>query len=183
MNLPSAMFMGVWAVAALCWFYGVAEFIGIRRLRPWAYRRGWVIVERSLPLDLARPQGGTIELREVKARTGPAGEIHFLAPAPILSLRIRTPFPIKGTIEWSAPAPRIIGRLPVGTVAFLVAWLAAWTLGAWMGPGTGVSALGFVLAGWGFAAALIAVSLPVELKRFARAQASLIEHLERAERG
>ena len=179
---PFALFLVAWVVAALSWLYGVAEFIGIWRFWPWAYRQGLCVVTSTLPESLARPANSSIELAEVKARADSAGDWVFRAPSPWLGLRLRTPFPIKGRLEWSGSTPRITGRLPVGTVGFFGAWMVGWAMGAWFAPHGRIQALWLALIGWGFAAALMALSLPLELRRFRKAQGALVEYLKGAVR-
>lgn len=179
--LGITIFIASWIVCALAWCYGVAEFIGMRRFWPWAFRYGFKVFGATLPMTFRRPALQSIELPVVKASVRSSGEILFLAPARRFSFRLRTPFPIKATIEWSGPIATVTGRLPVGTIAFLCAWLIGWTVSGSFASDNNVSGLSFVLFGWLFAVIMVAVSLPIELSRIRHAKEALIEYLQEAE--
>lgn len=177
-KLHISLFMAAWLISFGSWFYLVAEMIGMWRFWPWAYRNGLKIFEESVQQPLRRPILRTMDLEAVKARTISPDEVLFRAPAPIFAFRINTPFPIKGTLLWSdSAAIKVIGRLPIGSIMFLGAWLFGWSTAGFFPKKDNFDPVSFVLFGWAFAGVMVAVSLPLELHRIRKAKEALVAHL------
>lgn len=173
--LSIALFVGAWLVALISWFYSLYEFVSMHRFRASTFTRGRLVFQESAPFPIERT---TIDTGRVyKTRIG---KFQFLNPREclfclkfqIFSLRIQTPFPIKGRIRLDNGVATIEGRIPLGTTIFLGAWLVGWTVGglmfAVMDPAVAVESFGFTAVGWLFAGAIYFVSLPIELGRARR---------------
>ncbi|WP_029920628.1 hypothetical protein [Nevskia soli] len=180
-KLPISLFMAASLITFSSWFYLVAEMIGMWRFWPWAYRTGLKVFEESVQQPLRHPLLRAIDLEAVKARMISPDEVLFRAPAPIFGFRINTPFPIKGTLLWSdSTAIRVIGRLPIGSVAFLGAWLVGWSTAGFFPKKDDLDPVSFVLFGWAIAGVMVAVSLPLELHRIRKAKEALVAYLQGA---
>lgn len=176
-KLTTLLFLAAWLVCLGSWFYALAEAIGIWRFWAWAYRKGFRLFEEVVPFPMQRPASPVMNLREVKAKMISPDEILFRAPAPMFGFGIKTPFPIKATLRWSASKAVIVGRLPIGTAIFLGAWLLGWSIGGLFPSKGDVDRLSFVLTGWLVAGVIIAISLPLERRRIRKAKEALIAYL------
>jgi hypothetical protein len=168
--------MTAWAIGVAAWFYAVAEMIGMWRLWPWAYRSGFKVLEEQLPISPARVfPTEVVELNEAKVRSAASNILLFRAT---FSRFFQTPFPIKCTVVRNGSSGQVIGRIPLGTTAFLGAWLVGWTVGALTIPMKGdQSAASFLLTGWGVVVLMAAISLPIEFRRVRRARDSVVGYL------
>ena len=149
------------------------------RFWPWAYRAGFKVVDTAVQKPMvARVTTERLDLPYVRAATVDTQQILFRAPMPLFAFRIKTPFPILGTAMLEGEALHIIGRIPLGTTGFFAAWLIGWTVGGVATtiakPALGIS---FTALGWLFAGVTVAFSLPLELRRFRRAQDALLSQI------
>ena len=178
--LAVVLFMSAWAVGVGAWCLAIVETVGMWQFWSWVYRCGFKLIDENLSVAI-RPNlpSQVIDLPTVKAKVRPNNGILFRAP---LGFKLYTPLPIKATIVVSSGNIRIVGRIPVGFVAFLAAWLVAWTIGGTMMAikGSATEAALSVLLGWGFAATIAAISLPIELRRIGAAKAALADYLGKA---
>jgi len=178
-KLHISVFMTAWFISFGSWFYLLAEMIGMWRFWPWAYRKGPKVFEETILPPLRQPLLQTIDLQAVKARMISPDEALFRAPAPIFGFRIHTPFPIKGILLWSAPTTtRMTGRLPIGSVMFLGAWLLGWSTAGFFPKKDNFDPVSFVLFGWAITGVIVAISIPLELHRIRKAKEALVAHLQ-----
>src|SRR5437879_70329 len=179
----AAFFGAAWAIGVASWFFAIVETIGMWRFWPWVYRSGLKIVDESIPNRPVLSQlGAAIDLPSVKGQIESDQEVFFRVPFQLFSFKLHTPFPIKGSVIFSGNSARLVGRVPIGTVAFIATWLVAWTIGGFMAVNTNttIDTTSFVLGGWAFVAAMVAISLPIELHRIRKARDALLLHLFKA---
>jgi hypothetical protein len=91
-------------------------------------------------------------------------------------LRLHTPFPLKGNLNFGQGTVTIEGRLPLGTTMFTLAWLAGWFSGGVMlglQDGQFGTAILFTLIGLGVVLITYFISIPMEKERFLRVYAEL----------
>jgi len=152
--------------------YGLYEFALLHRLRPSAFKWGRLALKESssLPVDTSGIEPG----RVYKTRIG---QFRFLKPPEclfcpkfeIFTLRVHTPFPVKGRIRWRNGVATIEGRIPLGSTVFVGAWLVGLTAASLRVGPTGsevaLASLGFLALGWLSAGALYFGSLRIELHR------------------
>jgi hypothetical protein len=170
--LEAVIFIAAWVAAMGSWFLAIFESIGMWKFHRWAFTTGIVALsdDRVLPNPRGRlPLNEVVETANGKfLLTGP-NECFFRSKFHWFSFHVQTPFPLKGSIQWSSGNARICGRLPIFTVLFMAAWVVGWTAGSIMavgsgndrGPG-GVPAVAF---GLGVAGGMFAISLPIERRR------------------
>ena len=156
------------------------------RFHRWAFSTGLVALDetRNVPNPAGRLRlGESFETANGKFLPTGANECLFRSRAHMFSFRINTPFPLKGSIEWSHDEARVRGRVPLFSTIFLVAWVVGWTAASLAGLLSGnTSANGAALSlllGLAAGGGIVAVSLPLE-KRRAKA---LVAELEAALNG
>ena len=173
------LFFAAIVLGFVAWFYGVAELIGVWCFWRWAFRHGIPLVDEPLLPVLRQTRPLQVDLPGVKAMEVEAGTILLRCPTRLFV--VNTPFPLKATLFVAADGNRIVGRLPIGTTIFLASWLVGWTVGgAQMLTKGQHDAVSFMLFGWGTAALMVGVSLPLERWRMRRAARALATHLRAA---
>ena len=175
----AAVFTTVVFTAFAFWLFAVVEAVGMWRFWPWAYRLGFKVIERTLPRPISQLRSvGTVDLPDMRATAVSLEQILFRAPMPLFKFRINTPFPILGTAMLGPETLHVVGRIPLGPVGFLAAWLIAWTVGGVLAASAKLSlGVGFAVVGWVFAGAMTVFSLVLELRRFRRAQDALLSQM------
>ena len=178
-SIGAMLFMASVAAGFACWLFAVVEAVGIWRFWPWAFRLGLQIIERRLPRPTnPSPVTGQLESSYLRAAVIDQRHILFRAPIPVFGFRIHTPFPIHGAATLEADGVYVTGRIPLGAVGFLLAWISGWTTGGVMaGSQVPIGAFGMVALGWLFAGAMIIFSLMVERPRFERALEALVRDI------
>lgn len=173
------VFMASVAAGFACWMFAVVEAVGIWRFWPWAFRLGLKIIERRLARPTKpSPVTGRLESSHLRAAVIDQRHILFRAPIPVFGFRIHTPFPIHGAATLEADGVYVTGRIPLGAVGFLLAWITGWTVGGVMaGSQVPIGGFGMVALGWLFAGGMIIVSLLVERPRFERALEALVRDI------
>jgi hypothetical protein len=86
-------------------------------------------------------------------------------------VRLDTPFPVKGSIRWRGNQAEVEGRIPLFTSLFVAAWLVGWSAGGVMAMASQRSflvGLGVLLFGWAVAGGMVALSIPLEVRRARR---------------
>jgi hypothetical protein len=165
------------------WFLAVAESIGVWRFGSWAYRLGPCVIRESRPLP---SPSGVVPLADVFETAN--GKFKLIAPDHCLfrgqlglfRVRLNTPFPVKGSIRWRGVHAEVEGRIPLFTTLFFAAWFVGWGVGgvmAMLSPSGPLAGLGFLLFGWAFAGGMVALSIPLELRRARRVLNELHTHL------
>ncbi len=147
-------------------------FLIVAWSRP-AFQTGRVMVDRAEPWSPARavPVGVVVSTDNGKFKFVTPRLCLFRGKFRFFAVRLHTPFPLKGAMELGEAGVRVCGRLPVAPFAFLLAWLAMWTVFPVVGAFHGVGRQGpvemvwFVLLGWATAAVIYYVSVWVERKR------------------
>jgi hypothetical protein len=174
-------FNGAWLVAIASWLYGLYEMVNMNRLNPSAFKRGIIILDKSdvIPID-------PTNVAENQIQIGRIGKFKFITPKECLfSPRYRfftwrTPFPIKGRIQWHQGVAKIEGRIPLSTTIFLVAWSVGWAVEGLMSASSDtLSGLGLAVLGVSIAAVLFLLSVPIELRRARAIIGDIKEYLEK----
>ena len=174
-TVPAAgaiVFVVAWAIGVCAWFLMLFEAVGVWRFHRWAYRTGVVGLDetRTFPTIVDRLRVNEVfETTNGKfLPTGPT-ECLFRSHFHMFAFRLSTPFPFKGSIEWSRDQARIRGRLPVFPMVFVGAWVVGWTaglIGAMVsGADSSADAAMFIVFGLALAGAVVGISLPVEKRR------------------
>jgi hypothetical protein len=170
-----------WLVGVVSWLVAVLEWVLVWRFVPLAYDAGWRVFDE--PADLAlptRPLGAVGETDSGRFKLVSPRQCLFRPAFRMFEVGIHTPFAIKGAVRWEAQGARVVGRLPVGTTGFFLAWVTGWTSGglliAGVQPAIGVP---FMLLGWLFAGLLVGFSLKYERRRARRILGEVAETLSR----
>jgi hypothetical protein len=177
------LFGAAWIACICAWFLSIAELVGIWRFWPRAYRSGIKVLDQPISKTLPGfSVSQIVELPAVKAKVMSAEEILFRVPFRWFGLMVHTPFPIKGSLVRLHTGPRVLGRIPVFTTAFVIAWLVGWTVGGVtvVLEISGMEAVKWALLGWVFAGAIVGLSLPLERRRIKKAADALVDYLNKA---
>jgi hypothetical protein len=161
------LFSGAWLVAMASLLYSLYEFFAMNRLAPSVFRQGITVLNEcdTISIDPAKVAAGQIQ-------TGGSGKFRFISTKECLFcpryrfFTWRTPFPIKGRIQWENGIAKIEGRIPVSTTIFLAAWFVGWVAAglAYVSADI-ISGLAPAVLGGGIAAVLFLLSIPLELRR------------------
>ena len=127
---------------------------------------------------ISSPVVGRLDSSDLQAAVIDQSHILFRAPMPIFGFRIHTPLPIHGAAILEADRIYLTGRIPLGPVGFLLAWISGWTVGGVMaGSQVPIGGFGMVALGWLFVGGMIFFSLSVERRRFERALEALVRDI------
>jgi hypothetical protein len=180
-ELIAAVLEIAFAFALLATVAGVAEWIGVLRFSPWAYRIGPIALRQTKwiaipPADLNEPFGTE------------KGEFILVEPDVCLFhpktrwLAILDAFAVAATMTWDGESgeARVEGRAPLATTVFMVFWAIGWIAAGYYVVYTN----GDPFVGWGVAAsAPIALFgawyalVPLEARRALRVLDELAEGL------
>lgn len=154
------------------------------RLKPSVFKHGKLLLKESLSIPIeGRPVDTT---RVYKTRNGKfkflnRRECLFCPKFVVFALYVHTPFPVKGRVLWKNGLATVEGRIPLGSTVFFGAWLAGWTAGGLMLPGSESGsipvALGVVVLGWLFAGVGYFFSVSIERRRAHRIVDDIREHV------
>ena len=131
-------FVIAWVAGVSAWFLGAAEVAALYLLRDFLFGLGPVALRRQV--ELAPPILSSLGERTKLARS----QVRLLAPTrAIFSSRYAWPRrksagPVKGTVSWFGSRAEVVVRHPLGPIVFILAWLAAWSIGT---VAVGVAAL------------------------------------------
>lgn len=125
----AAAFLLVWLLLVGAMGYLAVEAFSFFAMRPWAFRRGPVVLRERRQSSGPHARNDSIQFTQ-------SGRFRIIAPNVAvfcfgrgwLSLRLRTMVPIKGTIVWRDGFAEISGRIPVGSVLVPSLWLLGATV-------------------------------------------------------
>jgi hypothetical protein len=165
-----SIFDTVWVVAQVSFAIAVVEGLAMWRLAPWVFRVGYPILRRSVSGSTTRPARlphQPMDIADAKVRWLGASECVFRRRVEPFKFEMQTPFPLKCTLRWQGTQAVITGRLPIGPLGFIAAWLVGWTAGAVMAITNRAVLIGcgFLLLGWGAALGMITLSFLLERRR------------------
>ncbi len=156
------IFTLAWSFAFICFFLGIAEFIGMQLFISSIYSVG--IKLYSQVSDIPQPieiNNEKIIMEEGKFKFVSNNECLFTSRIFFFKFfRLSTPFPFKGRVVWSGSRATITGRIPLGTTLFFLSCIAGWTACAFYCKTATYFLIGLLF--WG---ALLGISLPTEKKR------------------
>ena len=166
MRNPSiSIFVVMWAVAVTGLALTVCELIATWRFFPLVFRIGLRIVNRIVPWDQSRVSQGFMlsdENENWKFKTLGPDTCLFRESLTPFALRLRTPFPLRGTITRRGNVLELDGRLPTGPLIVFGAWLIAWAAGSFF---SGSLDSRWLMSGWGFALGIVVLSVFIETRR------------------
>jgi hypothetical protein len=134
-------FVIAWLAGVSAWFLGVAEVAALYLLRDFLFGLGPVALRRQV--EIAPPSSSSLGENTKLARS----QVRLLAPTRAIfssryvwprSGRHKSAGPVKGTVSWFGSRAEVVVRHPLGPIAFILAWLAAWSIGS---VGVGAAAL------------------------------------------
>jgi len=119
-----SLVMACFSVAAAGWLLGVVEMIAVAIFAPLAFRLGCVgaRVEDFTAAPVLLPPGFIGETALAKFKMTDNAKCLFRRKFAFLNRRVLGPFEMKGTLEWGTGHFVATGRLPVGSMMFLVGW-------------------------------------------------------------
>jgi hypothetical protein len=187
----SGIFIGVfiisWVAAVLSWFYGIYEMIAFFRLKGSSYNIGKRVLEFTERLDYIKDSirlNDIVKTQRCKYKFLELNKCIFREKWRASHiLRLNTPFPLKGTVEFNDGKATVQGRVPLGMSIFLLAWLVGWSSGGIIVcinsndfNDLGFSLL-FTMIGWVIVFFMYFTALPLEKKRFLNAYGELKHQL------
>jgi hypothetical protein len=171
------IFLFGWCMAMGGGVFGLVENIGVRRLRPWAYRLGPVAVRISRQMHCPPLLGtaGAGETDDVSYVLLEDRRCLFRPKERPLDLRRDTLLELKGELSWEEGSMVATGRYPLGVLLFLLGCLVGWTSGSAVffvkGDLLGVP---FLLVGWLFVGGVMLHSRWLERRRFSESVHSVL---------
>jgi hypothetical protein len=165
-----AIFLVGWCTLMGGGLFSLAENIGVRRLRPWAYRLGPVAVtiNRRMHCPPLLETAGAGETDDVRYLVLEDRRCLFHRKVSYVPVPGETLLELKGELSWENGRIVATGRYPLGVLLALLGWLVCWTSGSAGFFAQGDLLLGVlcVLVGWLSTGAVILHSRWRERRRF-----------------
>lgn len=168
MDIETIIFIAAWSIGIISWFLSIAELIATNRFSKWPYSKGSRILKNKSNISIPKKTlEKELDFKNSKAKIISENKILFRQKIKLFGFRVYTPFPIKGVIFNSNGQTYIEGRIPLFVQVFFVAWLVGWTVGgvANLTKSNGDNGYMFLLGGWLAAAGIVAISIPIEIRR------------------